>query len=221
MKQIPLPRFRFISGFVIASLLFGVGAVAVNLNNTPEGGYLLCANKKTRAVTFPGTLKCPSGTVEIQVPGTNSHIALPEDNSSSSGNSGTSNNSSKGKGTPNCNWSYLQKNMDQLSKILELCSSTQFNGLLTDINKQQNDLQNSIRIEKDKLAQLQKLATDKANLAKTLTGEGADAAKASAQDAQAAVADQAAKIAALTASAQAQITVLTNLVLVIQKKVKA
>ena len=56
---------RFVGGFLIASLIFGGAATALGplvSDNTPENGYLLCANKKTKAVTFPGTLKCPSGT---------------------------------------------------------------------------------------------------------------------------------------------------------------
>ena len=60
-------------------------------------------------------------------------------------------------------------------------------------------------------------ATDAANAA----AEAADAATAAAQDAQAAVADLAAQVASLIAGIKAQITSLTNLVIKIQKKVKA
>jgi len=60
-------------------------------------------------------------------------------------------------------------------------------------------------------------ATDAANAA----AEAADAATAAAQDAQAAVAELATQVAALIASIKAQITSLTNLVIKIQKKVKA
>ena len=60
-------------------------------------------------------------------------------------------------------------------------------------------------------------ATDAANAA----AEAADAATAAAQDAQAAVADLATKVATLMAGIKAQITSLTNLVIKIQKKVKA
>jgi len=60
-------------------------------------------------------------------------------------------------------------------------------------------------------------ATDAANAA----AEAADAATAAAQDAQAAVAELATQVAALMASIKAQITSLTNLVVKIQKKVKA
>ena len=60
-------------------------------------------------------------------------------------------------------------------------------------------------------------ATDAANAA----AEAADAATAAAQDAQAAVAELATKVASLIAGIKAQITSLTNLVIKIQKKVKA
>jgi len=60
-------------------------------------------------------------------------------------------------------------------------------------------------------------ATDAANAA----AEAADAATAAAQDAQAAVAALAAQVADLIAGLKAQITALTNLVVKIQKKVKA
>ena len=60
-------------------------------------------------------------------------------------------------------------------------------------------------------------ATDAANAA----AEAADAATAAAQDAQAAVADLAAQVATLISGIKAQITRLTNLVVKIQKKVKA
>jgi hypothetical protein len=60
-------------------------------------------------------------------------------------------------------------------------------------------------------------ATDAANAA----AEAADAATAAAQDAQAAVAALATQVASLIAGIKAQITTLTNLVIKIQKKVKA
>jgi len=60
-------------------------------------------------------------------------------------------------------------------------------------------------------------ATDAANAA----AEAADAATAAAQDAQAAVAALASQVAELMADLKAQITALTNLVIKIQKKVKA
>ena len=67
MDHSPKSRVRFIAGFIFASLFFGVSAIAVNVNNTPEGGYLLCYNKTTKAVTFPGKLKCPKGTSPLEL----------------------------------------------------------------------------------------------------------------------------------------------------------
>jgi len=67
-------------------------------------------------------------------------------------------------------------------------------------------------------------ATDAANAAtdaSNAAAEAADAATAAAQDAQAAVAELATQVAALIAGIKAQITSLTNLVIKIQKKVKA
>lgn len=56
---------KFLSGLLIGAFLFGSSAVAVNnfvSDNTPENGFLLCANTKTKVVTFPNRLSCPSGT---------------------------------------------------------------------------------------------------------------------------------------------------------------
>jgi hypothetical protein len=62
-----LRKFRFFAGFTVASLIFGGTAIAVNVNNTPEGGYLLCYNVTTKAVTFPGKLRCPTGTKPLEL----------------------------------------------------------------------------------------------------------------------------------------------------------
>ena len=57
---------KLIIGIVIGAVAFGGTAIAYSnftSDNTPEGGYLLCANSKTKAVTFPNKLSCPPGTV--------------------------------------------------------------------------------------------------------------------------------------------------------------
>jgi hypothetical protein len=36
-------------------------------DNTPENGYLLCANLKTKAVTYSNKLSCPSGTKALDM----------------------------------------------------------------------------------------------------------------------------------------------------------
>lgn len=62
-----LPKSRFLTGFIAASLVFGTSALAVNVQNTPDTGYLLCYNTSTKAVTFPGSLKCPKGTKPLEL----------------------------------------------------------------------------------------------------------------------------------------------------------
>jgi len=57
-------------GIVIGCALFSGSALALNnyvSDNTPENGYLLCANLKTKAVTFPNKLSCPSGTMALDL----------------------------------------------------------------------------------------------------------------------------------------------------------
>lgn len=61
---------RFVAGLVAGAILFSGSAVAYNSyvsDNTPEVGYLLCANNKTKAVTFPNKLTCPSGTKALDM----------------------------------------------------------------------------------------------------------------------------------------------------------
>ncbi len=41
-------------------------------DNTPKGGFLLCANNKTKAVIFPNKLTCPSGTIPLDLGANNS-----------------------------------------------------------------------------------------------------------------------------------------------------
>jgi hypothetical protein len=61
---------KFIAGVAIGAFFLSGSAIAVNnyvATNTPEKGYLLCANKKTGAVTFPNKLVCPSGTTALDL----------------------------------------------------------------------------------------------------------------------------------------------------------
>lgn len=63
MRNPVINKIIFLSIFSLV-LISGV-AIANQLvvsNNSPEGGYLLCANKKSKVVTFPGKLICPPGT---------------------------------------------------------------------------------------------------------------------------------------------------------------
>ena len=61
---------KFLSGVIVGAILFSGSAIAFNQyisDNTPENGYLLCANLKTKAVTFPNKLSCPTGTKALDM----------------------------------------------------------------------------------------------------------------------------------------------------------
>ena len=57
---------------LIAVLIFSFTSVAYAVNtlisdNTPENGYILCANKKTKIVTYPNSASCPSGSTLLDM----------------------------------------------------------------------------------------------------------------------------------------------------------
>jgi hypothetical protein len=61
---------KFAVGLFIGAFFLSGSAIAVNkyvATNSPESGYLLCANKKTGAVTFPNKLVCPAGTTALDL----------------------------------------------------------------------------------------------------------------------------------------------------------
>ena len=60
-----MPRGRFVIGLLVGIVLSGSVAYSANIFNTPETGYLLCVNQKTKIVTYPATQKCPSGTSRL------------------------------------------------------------------------------------------------------------------------------------------------------------
>ena len=65
-----LNKLSFPFGIFIGIVLFSGSAVAYNnyvSDNTPANGYLLCANTKTKVVTFPNKLKCPKGTKALDM----------------------------------------------------------------------------------------------------------------------------------------------------------
>jgi hypothetical protein len=65
MKFTRFPRFFL--GLGVGVLFSVTAAYAINVDNTPETGYLLCVNSKTKAVTYPGVLKCPSGSKALEL----------------------------------------------------------------------------------------------------------------------------------------------------------
>jgi len=61
---------KFFTGVIVGAVLFSGSAIAYNdyvSDNTPENGYLLCANTKTKVVTFPNKLSCPPGTKALDM----------------------------------------------------------------------------------------------------------------------------------------------------------
>lgn len=65
-----MKSMKFVSGFIMGAVLFSGTAFAVNdfvSDNTPANGYLLCANIKTKVVTFPSKLICPKGTKPLDL----------------------------------------------------------------------------------------------------------------------------------------------------------
>lgn len=196
---------KFLPGFLVASLVFGGTAIAVNVNNTPQGGYLLCANNKTRAVTFPGTLKCPSGSTAIEVPG-QAGFQPPAEPTPSPVKSISSGSSAAG--DPNCNLTFLQKNPSLVSSIVDKCSGSDLLKLQADLRA--FDLQNQDYL----IAQQKKIAELRAKATTTTDKQAADAAIAEAESLAAAVAN-------LMAQQQASMAILANIVATIAKKVKA
>ena len=58
---------RFLIGLTMGIVLTGSVAFSANHLNTPEAGYLLCVDKKTKAVKYPAKQKCPSGASSLVV----------------------------------------------------------------------------------------------------------------------------------------------------------
>ena len=67
-------NIRLVKKFTLFSIvgfaLFSGSAIAAQIylsDNTPEKGYLLCANNKTKVVTYPKKLSCPSGSTALDL----------------------------------------------------------------------------------------------------------------------------------------------------------
>lgn len=58
-----------IATLVLSIMLVSTTAIALDANNTPETGYVLCVNKKTKAVTYPASLKCASTETKLLIGG--------------------------------------------------------------------------------------------------------------------------------------------------------
>lgn len=60
-----LKRSKVILWASLAGLVVVTGASAAGTFNNAETGYTICVDKKTKAVTFPGTEKCKSGQSKL------------------------------------------------------------------------------------------------------------------------------------------------------------
>ena len=54
---------------ILAIMLVSSTAIALDASNTPESGYVLCVNKKTKAVTYPASLNCATSETKLLIGG--------------------------------------------------------------------------------------------------------------------------------------------------------
>jgi len=58
-----------IATLVLSITLVSTTAIALDASNSPETGYVLCVNKKTKAVTYPASLNCSSSETKLLIAG--------------------------------------------------------------------------------------------------------------------------------------------------------
>jgi hypothetical protein len=58
---IPALNKTNVAVLVLALIVGGVGSHAAGVLNSPAGGYLVCVNSTTKALTYPAKTTCPSG----------------------------------------------------------------------------------------------------------------------------------------------------------------
>lgn len=86
-----ITSLKFPAGVLVGLLLFSGSAMAFNnyvSDNTPANGYLLCANNKTKVVTFPNKSTCPVGTKALDL-GAVTGVEGPEGPAGPSGKPGS------------------------------------------------------------------------------------------------------------------------------------
>jgi hypothetical protein len=59
--SIPTLNKSTVGLLIMALVIGGISAQAADVLNSPTGGYLLCINSTTKAVTYPAKTKCPRG----------------------------------------------------------------------------------------------------------------------------------------------------------------
>ena len=56
---------KYLVGAVAFGLFMGSAAIASGVINSPETGYTMCVDSKTKMISHPGTSKCPKGTTSL------------------------------------------------------------------------------------------------------------------------------------------------------------
>jgi hypothetical protein len=118
---------KLLLGLVVGALLSSGAAYSLSVNNTSEGGYLLCYNVKTTAVTFPGKLSCPTGTKPLEVAGV---YSTPVPGSPRSTRSATPKPSAL---STKCTLAYLRSAGANIAGGIESCAGSQFTALLQEL----------------------------------------------------------------------------------------
>ena len=129
---------KFFIGLLAGAMLAGGAAYSASVNNTPEGGYLLCANNKTRVVTFPSKLSCPSGTKPIEVAGAfsafNNYSEQSDEDSPTPATSKPTKNPSA-----RCNLDYLLQPNADVDAGIASCTSKELNNLVQHVSAVDNE----------------------------------------------------------------------------------
>jgi hypothetical protein len=124
---------KFFMGLLVGAMLVGGVAYSTTVNNTPEGGYLLCANNKTRVVTFPSKLSCPSGTKPIEVAGafsaSNDYAEESVEDSPTPATSKPTKNASA-----RCNLDYLLQPNADVDAGVASCTPKELNNLIQQVS---------------------------------------------------------------------------------------
>ncbi len=58
-----------VATLALSIMLVSTTAIALDASNTPETGYILCVNKKTKVVTYPASLKCAPTETKLLIGG--------------------------------------------------------------------------------------------------------------------------------------------------------
>jgi hypothetical protein len=58
-----------IATLILSVMLVSTTAIALDASNTPESGYVLCVNKKTKVVTYPASLNCATSETKLLIGG--------------------------------------------------------------------------------------------------------------------------------------------------------